>query len=96
MARSAANDRREWARGFSFLSDATRLGILSLLAKGPKNVTALCRGLGLKQPTVSHHLGLLRMGRLVIGTRQGKSVVYTTDKAALKALAAALAKLTPK
>ncbi|KPK65878.1 MAG: hypothetical protein AMK73_01645 [Planctomycetes bacterium SM23_32] len=96
MARSAANDRREWARGFSLLSDATRLGILSLLAKGPKNVTALCRGLGLKQPTVSHHLGLLRMGRLVIGTRQGKSVVYTTDKAALKALAAALAKLTPK
>jgi len=89
-------DLLEWARGFTLLSDATRLGILSLLAKGPKNVTALCKALGLKQPTVSHHLGLLRMGRLVINTRQGKSVVYTTDKANLKALASALGKLMPK
>ena len=89
-------DLLEWARGFTLLSDATRLGILSLLAKGPKNVTALCKALGLKQPTVSHHLGLLRMGRLVINTRQGKSVVYTTDKANLKALASALGKMMPK
>ena len=89
-------DLLEWARGFNLLSDATRLGILSLLAKGPKNVTALCKALGLKQPTVSHHLGLLRMGRLVINTRQGKSVVYSTDKANLKALASALGKLMPK
>ena len=36
------------------------------------------------------------MGRLVNGIRQGKAVVYTTDKAALKALASALVKLMPK
>jgi ArsR family transcriptional regulator len=83
----------EWARGFSLLSDPTRLSILRLLSKGPKNVTALCKALRLKQPTVSHHLGLLRMGRLVVGTRKGKSVIYTTDKAALKALVAACKKL---
>jgi len=77
-------------------SDPTRLGILSLLAKGPKNVTALCKALGLKQPTVSHHLGLLRMGRLVVGTRKGKAVQYSTDKANLKALASALGKMMPK
>ena len=86
----------EWARGFSLLSDPTRLGILKMLSSGPKNVTSLCDGLGLKQPTISHHLGLLRMGRLVIGTRKGKSVMYSTDKACMKELAAALAKLTPK
>lgn len=85
----------EWARGFALLSDPTRLGVLKMLAAGPKNVTALCNALGLKQPTVSHHLGLLRMGRLVVGTRQGKSVVYTTDKKSLKELAAAIAKLMP-
>ena len=94
--RVTKDDLREWARGFSLLSDGTRLGILQLLAKGPKNVTALCKALKLGQPNVSHHLGLLRMGRLVINTRQGKSVVYTTDKANLKALAAALSKLMPK
>jgi DNA-binding transcriptional ArsR family regulator len=85
----------EWARGFSLLSDPTRLGILKMLAAGPKNVTALCDALGLKQPTISHHLGLLRMGRLVAGTRKGKSVVYVADQANLKDLAVAIAKLTP-
>ena len=83
----------EWARGFSLLSDPTRLGILKMLSTGPSNVTALCDGLGLKQPTISHHLGLLRMGRLVTGTRQGKSVVYTVDQANLKALGAAISRL---
>jgi len=96
MPRGTANDLRGLARGFGLLSEPTRLGILSLLARGPKNVTALCKSLGLKQPTVSHHLGLLRMGRLVNGTRQGKSVVYTLDKANLRALATAIAKLMPR
>jgi DNA-binding transcriptional ArsR family regulator len=86
----------EWARGFAMLADPTRLGILKILSAGPKNVTTLCNTLGLKQPTVSHHLGLLRMGRLVIGTRQGKSVVYVTDGASLKDLAVAIGKLTPR
>jgi ArsR family transcriptional regulator len=86
---------KEWARDFSLLSDKTRLGILAELAKGPSNVGGLCKALKLKQPTISHHLGLLRMGRLVNGERQGKSVVYTADKGNLKDLASALAKLTP-
>ena len=89
-------DVLELARGFSLLSDATRLGILKMLPGGPKNVTALCKGLGLKQPTISHHLGLLRMGRLVIGTRKGKSVVYVTDTASMKALAVGVSQLTPR
>jgi len=96
MAKGSRAAFRNQAQGFALLSDATRLGILSLLATGPRNVTSLCKALGLKPPMASHHLGLLRMGRLVINTRQGKSVVYTTDKASLKALASALARLMPK
>ena len=97
MARKGAGkgDLQEWARGFALLSDPTRLGILAMLADGAKNVTALCDALKLKQPTISHHLGLLRMGRVVVGTRQGKSVVYEADKATMKALAQALGQLTP-
>jgi len=53
----------------------------------------MCKALKLKQPTISHHLGLLRMGRFVSGTRQGKSVVYTADKKALKELAEAIGKV---
>jgi len=86
----------ELARGFGLLSDGTRLGILKALVGGSKSVTALCGILGLKQPSVSHHLGILRMGRLVDGTRKGKSVLYSTDKTLLKELAAGIAKLTPK
>ena len=87
---------KEWAQGFSLLSDATRLGILAVLAKGPSNVTAIHKALKLKQPTISHHLGLLRMGRFVSSERQGKSVIYTADKKALKELQAAVKKLTPR
>jgi DNA-binding transcriptional ArsR family regulator len=87
---------RDCAANFSLLSDPTRLGILKILSTGPSNVTALCKGLGLKQPTVSHHLGLLRMGRLVVGSRKGKSVFYVTDKEVLKDMATCLAGLAPK
>ena len=96
MAKLNRADLHDQAQGFGQLSDPTRLGILTELARGPKNVTALCKALSLKQPTVSYHLGLLRMSRLVNGVRQGKAVVYTTDKANLKALAAVLGKLMPK
>jgi DNA-binding transcriptional ArsR family regulator len=99
MAKKAAISGKgelvEWARGFSLLSDTTRLGILKMLAAGPKNVTALCTGLGQKQPTISHHLGLLRMGRLVVGARQGKSVVYVAEGGTMKELAVGLTKLMP-
>ena len=94
MARSS--ESYELACGFGLLSDATRLGILKMLTTGPKNVTSLCKGLRAKQPTVSHHLGLLRMGRLVIGARKGKSMIYVCDAAALKTLAIGIAKLTPR
>ena len=94
MARGT--ELNELAQGFGLLSDATRLGILKALAAGRKNVTALCKAVGQKQPTTSHHLGLLRMGRLVRGTRKGKSVEYVTDTVNMKALAAGIAALTPK
>ncbi len=61
---------------FRLLSDKTRLNILLLLASGERNVTSLCDELGLPQPTVSHHLGLLRMRNLISNRRHGKQVFY--------------------
>ena len=55
-----------------------------LLAEGERDVTSLCKELHLAQPTVSHHLGLLRMNRIIINKRQGKRVIYTLDPAAGK------------
>jgi DNA-binding transcriptional ArsR family regulator len=61
---------------FRLLSDRTRLNILLLLRDGEQNVTALCERLKLPQPTVSHHLGLLRMNNLIDNRRAGKQVYY--------------------
>jgi DNA-binding transcriptional ArsR family regulator len=64
---------------FKLLSDKTRLHILLLLADGERNVTNLCEALGLPQPTVSHHLGLLRSSSLIANRRHGKQIFYTLD-----------------
>jgi len=61
---------------FRLLSDQTRLNILMILAKGERNVGSLCEELGLPQPTVSHHLGLLRSRNLLQNRRMGKQVFY--------------------
>ncbi len=61
---------------FRLLSDKTRLSILLLLAQGERNVSSLCQELQLPQPTVSHHLGLLRMNNVIGNRRSGKQVFY--------------------
>lgn len=61
------------------LSDSTRLRLLRVLQRGEHNVTDLCRELGLPQPTVSHHLGLLRSANLVANRRDGKQVYYSLN-----------------
>jgi DNA-binding transcriptional ArsR family regulator len=61
---------------FRLLSEKTRLAILVQLTPGEKNVSELCEKLGLPQPTVSHHLGLLRMHNIVANRRNGKQVYY--------------------
>ena len=58
------------------LSDKTRLAVLQMLSVGEMNVTSLCQRLQLPQPTVSHHLGLLRNSRLIDNRRAGKQIFY--------------------
>jgi DNA-binding transcriptional ArsR family regulator len=60
----------------AFLADETRLRLLFLLCRGEANVTELCVRLRRPQPTISHRLGILRRGGLVLDRREGKSVVY--------------------
>lgn len=65
---------------FKLLSDKTRLNILMLLADGERNVSSLCEQLHLPQPTVSHHLGLLRLNNVIGNRRNGKQVFYTLNR----------------
>jgi DNA-binding transcriptional ArsR family regulator len=66
---------------FHLLSDKNRLRMVLMLADGERNVTDICEELKLAQPTVSHHLGLLRMNGVIVPKRQGKKVIYTLDPA---------------
>lgn len=59
------------------VSDPTRLRVLLALDESPRNVTQLRDELGgISQPALSHHLALLRHGRLIEPSRQGKTNVY--------------------
>jgi DNA-binding transcriptional ArsR family regulator len=59
------------------VSDPTRLQVLMLLAQKERNVSELCADLGTQsQPAVSHHLALLRHGRLIEPRRAGKHNFY--------------------
>jgi DNA-binding transcriptional ArsR family regulator len=67
------------ARLFQALSDATRLKIVSLLARGSMNVSRMVAELGCAQPAVSRHLRVLREVDLIHHTRHGKEVEYSLN-----------------
>jgi DNA-binding transcriptional ArsR family regulator len=76
---------------FRVLSDETRLTLLlTLRDQGERHVSDLCGKLKLPQPTVSHHLGLLRAGGLVRNRRKGKMVLYSINPVAYDQIGAAL------
>lgn len=58
------------------LADPTRILILYLLADTPRYVSELADTLDVKQPTVSHHLKVLRERGLVTTTREGNAIRY--------------------
>ena len=72
------------------LGDRTRLRILQKLQKDEVNVTTLCNGLKLPQPTVSRHLAILRMAGLVENRRAGKEIFYSLSEYRNSTAAAAL------
>jgi DNA-binding transcriptional ArsR family regulator len=65
------------ARLFSALGDETRIKIVKLLSGGEQNVEDLTRLLGVAQPTISHHLRVLRENGLVQSEKRGRSIYYS-------------------
>lgn len=72
-----APEIRQTAELLKQVSDPTRLQILMFLTEKERNVSELCGELGTQsQPAVSHHLALLRHGRLIEPRRSGKHNFY--------------------
>jgi DNA-binding transcriptional ArsR family regulator len=80
--KAADHDLAELTELFGLLSDRTRLSILLLLAQGERNVSSLCKQLQVPQPTVSHHLSLMRTNNVIVSRRNGKQVFYALNRAA--------------
>jgi ArsR family transcriptional regulator, arsenate/arsenite/antimonite-responsive transcriptional repressor len=89
---------RTLARGFAALGDPVRLRLLSLLATSPDGAVCVCdlvEPVGKSQPTVSHHLKVLREAGLVTVERRGTNNWYAPVPAALEALRTVLGAATP-
>jgi ArsR family transcriptional regulator len=81
------------ARRFAALADPVRLRLLSLLASSPDSAVCACDlvgPVGKSQPTVSHHLKVLRDAGLVTSEKRGVNIWYAAVPAALEALRDAL------
>jgi DNA-binding transcriptional ArsR family regulator len=79
------------------LADEARLDIVARLAAagGPVCVCDLMPGLGIAQPTVSHHLRTLKDAGVVRSERRGSWVYYSLDYSILGSLADLMGALAP-
>jgi DNA-binding transcriptional ArsR family regulator len=86
---------RKSAGLLKLISDPTRLAIVDALRDGEKHVGDLCERLGnMTQPAVSHHLALLRHGRVIEPRREGKHNFYALTDECGQLLAGFVADIT--
>lgn len=79
------------AKKFKAVADPTRLAIVACLVRsGEICVTDLVDAFDLSQPTISHHLRLLREAGLLETARRGTLAFYRVPPAALEQLHSAL------
>jgi biotin operon repressor len=71
---------------FKALGNETRLRIVGLLANRDHSVRELAQALGLKEPTVSQHLAMLKHAGLVEMRQQGNHHFYSFNGNSLAAL----------
>jgi DNA-binding transcriptional ArsR family regulator len=77
-------ERDTLLRFFKALADESRLKIIGLLAERRRSVDELADALGLKPPTVSHHLARLKEAGLVRMRADGNVHHYSLETGALK------------
>jgi DNA-binding transcriptional ArsR family regulator len=71
---------------FKAMAHESRLGIVGLLAQRERSVQELAAALDLKEPTVSHHLAILKAQGLVTARADGTTRWHALDRSALERL----------
>lgn len=69
---------------FKALSDPTRRKILDLLMDKDLTAGEIADHFQMTKPAISHHLGLLKQGKLVWDERQGQHVIYSINTTVLQ------------
>lgn len=70
---------------FRALADITRQEILELLQEEERNVNEICKEFeDMTQPTISHHLQILKRCDLVDTRRNGKMIYYSINRKVLR------------
>jgi DNA-binding transcriptional ArsR family regulator len=75
-----ATKEKNFSKYFKAIGDPTRLRILTLLSSKEMTVNEITAAIGLSQPTISRHLGILREADIVADRREGQNVYYRLDK----------------
>ena len=61
---------------FKAMGDKTRLRILELLKQEELCVSDICERFAVTQPSISHHLDILKRAGLVASDKRGREVYY--------------------
>jgi len=69
----------ELDRLFQALSDPTRRRIVQLLKKKDQTPSDILNQIHISQPTLSHHLDILKRANLIDGTQEGQYIRYSLN-----------------
>ncbi|HPI73616.1 MAG TPA: metalloregulator ArsR/SmtB family transcription factor [bacterium] len=64
---------------FQALADPTRRKIVQLLKKQDQTPSDLLQKIKVSQPTLSHHLDILKRANLIDGAREGQYIRYSLN-----------------
>lgn len=91
----AQTDQERYLAAFKALGDGTRLSILRLIAAQPDAICAcdIVDRFDVSQPTIAHHLKVLRQAGLITVSRQGIWAYYALDPQGVELLESAAGRI---
>ncbi len=79
MYNSTYIDMQQFTEVFKALSDPSRREILQRLKEKAKTPSELLEEIEISQPTLSHHLDILKRASLIEGEREGQFIRYSLN-----------------
>ncbi|HOK35334.1 MAG TPA: metalloregulator ArsR/SmtB family transcription factor [Candidatus Pacearchaeota archaeon] len=65
---------------FNSIGERTRMKIIQYLKEKPRKVKEICQYFSLTQPTISHHLKILKNEGIVLNQKKGRENYYFLNK----------------